>query len=379
MNINRHNYEEYFILYMDNELDHEGRRVVETFVQQHPDLKEELETLLQYKMTPDTSIVFAGKEELLKENGHSIITAENYEEWITLYIDEELTTDQKKLVERYLTSNPGAQKDLILFQKAKLQPEDIFFANKSSLYRKEEKTRRVFLWRAAAAILVLAFGLSAILMVSKRSNNDKAGVVKTTSPYRQEVQPLKTNTPAPVEENKSAVAPEGKNTALTDPVVAETRNNKITQPGNKANDQSLVNTKIVVVPKNKFPENDPIVIKKEDAVIVENDKATNNLPQPLNNPNTINKPGNTIAINNAADNQKTNSLAKQDVTNKTTSPSEYIQAANINTEELEQPDGKKNKNRGLFRKIARTFEKRTNIDPTDDNKLLVAGLSIKLK
>ena len=29
--------------------------------------------------------------------------------------------------------------------------------------------------------------------------------------------------------------------------------------------------------------------------------------------------------------------------------------------------------------IARTFEKRTNIDATDDNKLLVAGLAIKLK
>ena len=47
--------------------------------------------------------------------------------------------------------------------------------------------------------------------------------------------------------------------------------------------------------------------------------------------------------------------------------------------DFDQPDSKKNKNRGFFRKLARTFEKRTDIDPTDDNKLLVAGLSIKLK
>jgi hypothetical protein len=45
MNINRHNYEEYFILYMDNELDSDDRRMVEAFVLQHPDLKEELDIL----------------------------------------------------------------------------------------------------------------------------------------------------------------------------------------------------------------------------------------------------------------------------------------------------------------------------------------------
>jgi hypothetical protein len=37
MNINRHNYEEFFILYMDNELGSEDRRLVEEFVQKHPE------------------------------------------------------------------------------------------------------------------------------------------------------------------------------------------------------------------------------------------------------------------------------------------------------------------------------------------------------
>ena len=33
MKLNRNNYEEYFILYMDNELDSDDRREVEAFVQ----------------------------------------------------------------------------------------------------------------------------------------------------------------------------------------------------------------------------------------------------------------------------------------------------------------------------------------------------------
>ena len=51
-----------------------------------------------------------------------------------------------------------------------------------------------------------------------------------------------------------------------------------------------------------------------------------------------------------------------------------------NTDEQIESGGKKSKLRGFFRKVTRTFEKRTNIDPTEnDEKLLVGGLAIRLK
>jgi anti-sigma factor RsiW len=45
INIDRNNYEEYFLLYVDNELTPVQRLAVEEFINNHPDLKEELELL----------------------------------------------------------------------------------------------------------------------------------------------------------------------------------------------------------------------------------------------------------------------------------------------------------------------------------------------
>ena len=76
-----------------------------------------------------------------------------------------------------------------------------------------------------------------------------------------------------------------------------------------------------------------------------------------------------------------NTSANDAVTNEPPTPSNIIQASYPGDKaDLDQSSGKKNKLRGFFRKVTRTFEKRTNIDATDDdNKLLVAGLAIKLK
>ena len=180
MNINRHNYEEYFILYMDNELGSDERSMVEAFVLQHPDLKEELDLLLQYKLSPDTEITFPGKEELLKVNGETPVTITNYEEWMVLYIDDELTTDQRTELEKFLAVNPYIQKKLALLQRSKLQPEQINFAGKESLYRREEKVKALpvrWLRIAAAAVLLLGIGITVAVFVNKNPSG-KGDIVK---------------------------------------------------------------------------------------------------------------------------------------------------------------------------------------------------------
>lgn len=157
--INRHNYEEYFLMYIDDELDASEKRAVEDFVDQHPDLKVELEMLQQSVLSPDP-VVFHDKDVLLKKSS-SLINETNYEEYFVLYGDDELDNDQKDCVEQFVYRNPKHQAEFELIQKARLQPDShIVFPHKASLYRTEEEDEKVFvirLWRIAAAAVIFIF------------------------------------------------------------------------------------------------------------------------------------------------------------------------------------------------------------------------------
>jgi hypothetical protein len=51
----------------------------------------------------------------------------------------------------------------------------------------------------------------------------------------------------------------------------------------------------------------------------------------------------------------------------------------VTRDDEQNEPGRKNKLRGFFRKITRTFEKTTNMKATDDeDRLLVGGLAIRL-
>lgn len=170
MNINRYNYQEFFLLYTDNELKTDERKIVEDFVQQNPDLEKELQMLQRSILKPDSEVVFKNKELLLPfNNTASFIHPGNFDEFAVGYADNELSDADKNYLEDFICNNPDFQREFDLIQSLKLSADEaIVFPGKELLYRYEKERKPViFPWRrmAAAAIILLSAGL---LWLNKR-------------------------------------------------------------------------------------------------------------------------------------------------------------------------------------------------------------------
>lgn len=383
MKIDRHNYEEFFILYMDGELSMEERQAVEAFAALHPDLKEELDLLQQFKLQPDTDIVFKGKDELFRINGETPVTMSNYDEWFAQYIDNELNPAQKKAVEDFIAQNPDTAKELLQFERTKLQPETILFADKASLYRSEKERRVVPMrwWRiAVAAVLVIGLGIATYSVLDKKSTTTTDDGMAGTQPAKSEQVNQGTRQQETITPDAAQLASD--QSLKNDPAV----------PGNESSTRETnIASKQVSDQQAKTSDLNSSGIS-DDQQIANNKKeeTSNNLPKPLYNPNYDGTQSGNDAIAsvepavNRPDQNNSRTLTNDKVTTHSPKPSDYITASNnpINRgiENPDEPDGKKNRLRGFFRKVTRTFEKRTNIDATDDdNNLLVAGLAIKLR
>ena len=66
MNINLNNYEEYFLLYADNELSDKEKHEVENFVKQFPGFEEEFNMVKLTINFPDESVSLVDKSFLIK-------------------------------------------------------------------------------------------------------------------------------------------------------------------------------------------------------------------------------------------------------------------------------------------------------------------------
>src|SRR5258705_9471732 len=161
MNINRNNYEEYFLLYADNELTDSEKAEVLMFLKENKDLETEFRMIHHTICKPDASIELADKSFLLKGDEAPVINEKNYEEVFVLYHDNELSDKQKKQTEDFLTRHAQLKNEFELIGLARLIPEDaVVFPNKRILYRKETgKVVRVIFWRALAAAVFIGCGL----------------------------------------------------------------------------------------------------------------------------------------------------------------------------------------------------------------------------
>jgi len=378
MNINRHNYEAFFLLYIDNELSPAERTGVEEFVRQNPDLRKELQLLHEFKLTPENNIVFSGKDSLLKpESMEDGINASNYETFFVLYNDDELNNDQKAVVEEFVYRHPQYQSEFELLQQVRMEPDmATVFPNKELLYRKEEEDDKVVpfrWWRlAVAAILLLIAGLWWLNNNSKQLKDFAGkGTPQTHQPAVKNPTEVETNNqPAVVTPKEDLATKENKdkeNTNTVKPPIKEHHNN------NKENKVELANNRN----RNNIH---PFVKKKE--LIQEEEQ-----PDRFAASKVINRkmPVNGIAIIAANPSSDKPYIIEQEATitkpGETKTPITYASLNSDNVEVLNTSVSGKNNLRGFLRKASRFIAKKSPLSNDDGNRkgILIGGFEIAAK
>ena len=173
MKINRHNYEKFFLLYIDNELQPEQRNEVENFAAQNSYLADELK-MLQMSVLPHADVTFVDKKILLKKEDGISLT--NHEEFFLLYVDNELNKQQAAEVEIFVLQHPELQQNFTLLKKSALEPQRIIFENKQLLHRTEKEKRLVpLMWMrmSVAAALIACIAMAWIFSQNQLKNITK--------------------------------------------------------------------------------------------------------------------------------------------------------------------------------------------------------------
>jgi hypothetical protein len=345
MNINRHNYEELFLLYVDNELTVAQRMIVEAFVTSNPDLKEEFNLIQQSTFRSNETLDNGFKTSLLKPVSNEAVISE---EQLLLYVDDELSRNEKDTVEKVLAVNESLQNELQWLQQSKLQADEtIFFPDKSILYKEAQPARIFFInqvsirWTAAAAILFLLG--SGIWFLINQPKNQNGPLV---------------NKPSVIEENKNPLI-------QNNPKTSEVNQQQIVQK--KAEPVQPV---VTVEEKN----NSKVKLIKQNAIIAKSNPVNNqNVKQPTQQETLIAKnetQANTQTQNNST--QGSNISTTPTVPQETSTANTYSYASYNNDESNDEETTLLNEDRqrrsglkGWVKKAKRMIERKTGMQSTD--------------
>jgi hypothetical protein len=131
MEINKNNYEAFFLDYHEGNLSAEEVAALLLFVEQHPELKEEFESFENITLDDLSSVEFAGKG-LLKKG----ISDANKDDYFIGSIENTLNDAEKAFLLSFISQQPGAALELDLYRKTiSVADNSIAFKNKPALKR----------------------------------------------------------------------------------------------------------------------------------------------------------------------------------------------------------------------------------------------------
>lgn len=226
MKISRDNYESWFLDYFEGNLDEALVDEFIEFLQQNPDLKEELLLLEPATPEPD-NLRFSGKERLYKE---VYDLPEAFDEAAVAWLEGDLEPAQADRFNEYMGKHPEKQSELELFRLTRLNPDStVHFPKKNRLYR-QPAGRKLVMWSLrAAAVLLLGVAVYAAveqLAISSQSAPEVAEApapVTPAAPLNPDKQPSSPQLAANLPQQSRAVSATNKQQpAVASPPVAVT-------------------------------------------------------------------------------------------------------------------------------------------------------------
>jgi len=351
--INLGNYEEFFILYMDNELTPEQKAMVDAFLLAHPDLQSEFDLIKSLQLQPDT--ISFNKETLLADQ----MKVNVVEEDLLLYIDNELPAELSKELEAQIRSDKNIELQHKLLLQTKLDAsENIVYPNKQELYRREERTVRLGMWmRVAAAVAVVA--TLGVFYFNANTNTSSVSIPQTVA-----------NNPVKIEEvkDKGAIA-----VPLDEPQKELLANNKEEKKNDVNGSNQNVEQSLVKQERKTQSKHEVVVpVSDEKDVIAYNDGFDRNTSvdaNPIVTTASISSGNNNNFINSSP---VTSDLLPRNTITTASQTSKPVDGG--------VADNKKGSLKGLLRKATRVLEQRTGIEATnDDDELMIGALTVKLK
>lgn len=180
MKIDKSNYEAFFLDYHEGNLDPQQVESLMAFLDSEPGLRSVFEEYEMIAASARGEVKYEEKGKLKRGE----VTPENYEWYFAAYLEGELDTKERKMVESFASVQPGMQKELGRMLQTKLQPDyTLAFPHKNALKRAVVIPLYGKLLRiagTAAAVLVLFY--AGYLLIQQPDANLRLSNTLTTPP-----------------------------------------------------------------------------------------------------------------------------------------------------------------------------------------------------
>ncbi len=153
--IDESNEDDFFIGYLEGDLNPEEEKNLQTYLNQNPAKKEVLESFRKVMLTPEI-ISFPDKEELKKKSSNILITEANEDNFFIGHFEGDLSSSEEKQLEIYLKEGAAKQEKFESYKKTFLIPELLTYPNKKGL-KKKAKTPILYLFTPMAAAAAILF------------------------------------------------------------------------------------------------------------------------------------------------------------------------------------------------------------------------------